>query len=149
MSTEFKLDCSDFLKKFPEVIKKISGELAEKGMAQAGMQLLNDCVMEVPTVPIKEGFLRGSGSVHVQNKLIMTSPYGKPGMAATIIDDSAEPGQIVATVGFNTPYAARVHEGIGMHFTEPSSGAKYLESKMMRNKNRYFQIIADTIKKGK
>jgi len=145
---EFTLDFSDFAKKSKILLDKILPEVAEKAMATAGMQLLNDAVMEVPTVPIKEGFLRGSGSVHVQNKLVYVSPYGKPGKAATTIDLPIKKGQITATAAFNTSYCARLHESIGFHFSEPSSGPKFLESKLIRNKERYFTIIANVIKKG-
>ena len=42
----------------------------------------------------------------------------------------------------------KMHEGIDFQFTEPSSGAKYLESKLHRNKNRYALIIANRIKES-
>ena len=58
-------------------------------------------------------------------------------------------------IGWNTPYAAYTHEGIRKdrthkikHWTEPSSGPKYLESKMIRNKDRYTEIIANAIREG-
>jgi len=143
-----KFDMSDFLKKTKELSRKIIPELAERGIATAGMQLLNDAIMEQPTVPIKEGWLRGSGSVFVQNKLCYVSPFGKPEMSAKDCAESIGPGQIVGVVGFNVPYAARLHEGIDFHFTEPSSGPKFLESKLLRNKDRYMKIIANTIKEG-
>jgi hypothetical protein len=141
-------DTSDFDKKFKEIVKRTIPVLVEKGMGKAALQLLNDCVMEVPTVPIKEGWLRGSGSVFVQNKLIGESSFGKPGRANMEYSESIGEHQFVGLVGFNTSYAARLHEGIDFHFTEPSSGAKYVESKLMRNKDRYMEIIANAIKEG-
>jgi hypothetical protein len=57
-------------------------------------------------------------------------------------------GSYIGVVGFNAPYAAKMHEGIDYQFTEPSSGAKYLESKMIRKKDLYVKDIADTIKAG-
>ncbi|MFA5038410.1 MAG: hypothetical protein WC732_01875 [Candidatus Omnitrophota bacterium] len=146
MSKSFSLDFSDFEKGLRRIAREVIPEVAEKAMAQAGMQLLNDCIMEPPTVPIKEGWLRGSGSVHVQNKLIAKSDQGKPGMAEETVSEPIDPGKIAARVGFNTPYAAKLHEGIGFKFSEPSAGPKYLESKLLKNKNKYFQIIADVIK---
>ncbi|MCX5657850.1 MAG: hypothetical protein NTZ48_06475, partial [Candidatus Omnitrophica bacterium] len=122
--------------------------LAEKGMGRAGLQLQNDAVMQRPTVPIKEGTLRGSGSVFVQNKLVGISSFGKPGKANTEHSESIPRGAIVAVVGFNTPYAAKLHEGVDFKFSEPSSGPKYLESKLIANKEIYMEIVANTIKEG-
>lgn len=146
MSLEF--DTSDFDKKFKAIVSRAIPELAEKGIGRATLQLLNDCVMEIPTVPIKEGWLRGSGSVFIQNKLIGVSKFGKPGEANKDHSEAIGSKEYVGVCGFNVPYAAKMHEGINFHFTEPSSGAKYMESKLMRNRNRYMEIIANTIKEG-
>ncbi len=148
MATEFTIDFSDFAKKFKKIAEDVVPSLAEKGVGRATLQLLNDCVMEVPTVPLLESFLRGSGSAFVQNKLVAVSEHGKPRDAATVSTESIKPGDVVGMVGFNSVYAARQHEGIDFKFTEPSSGPKYLESKLHRNKERYFSIIANTIKEG-
>jgi len=145
---EFTWDTSDFDKKFKEIIKKTIPDLIEKGVGRATLQLLNDCVMEVPTVPIKEGWLRGSGSVFVQNKIAAISTFGRPGKANTEHSENIGAGEFVGVCGFNTPYAAKMHEGIDFKFTEPSSGAKYMESKLLRNKARYMTIIANAIKEG-
>jgi hypothetical protein len=141
-------DTSDFDKKFMNIIKRTIPELTEKGLGRATLQLLNDCVMEIPTVPLKEGWLRGSGSAFVQNKLIGMSSFGKKKFANADHADYLGYGNFIGVVGFNAPYAARLHEGVGFRFTEPSSGAKYLESKLHRNKDRYAEIIANTIKEG-
>lgn len=141
-------DTSDFDMKFKEIVRTALPERVEIGIGRAGLQLMNDNVMEVPTVPIKEGWLRGSGSVFVQNKLIGESSFGKPGHANTDHSENIGPREFIAVVGFNTPYAAKLHEGITFHFTEPSSGPKYMESKLMRNKIRYMEIIANAIKEG-
>jgi hypothetical protein len=141
-------DTSDFDRKFRDVVRRAVPERVEVGMGRAALQLLNDCIMEVPTVPIREGWLRGSGSAFVQNKLVGVSTAGLPGMANTDYAESMGPEEFVGVVGFNAPYAARLHEGITFHFTEPSSGPKYLESKLMRNGNRFMEIIAGAIKEG-
>jgi hypothetical protein len=41
-----------------------------------------------------------------------------------------------------------MHEGVDFKFTEPSSGAKYLESKMLRNAKGYMKEVAETILEG-
>jgi hypothetical protein len=148
MAKNYTLDFSDMISKLKLVSKKITGELAERGMGRATLQLLNDSIIEIPTVPIKYGWLRGSGSIFVQNKLAGVSTAGKPGMAATMSDEPIKPGDVVGLCCFNAPYCARLHESVGFHFTEPSSGPKFLESKLHRNKERYFLILANTIKEG-
>jgi len=145
--SQLYFDTSDFDKKFGELTKKAIPSLIEKGMGRAGLQLLNDCVNEVPTVPLKEGWLRGSGSVFVQNKLVAVSKAGKSGLANTdTAGESVGEEGISALVGFNAPYAAKMHEGISFKFTEPSSGPKYLEAKLIQNKDRYMLIVANAIK---
>jgi hypothetical protein len=146
MSLDF--DTSDFDRKFMRIVKETVPELVIIGLGRAILQLLNDCVMEIPTVPLKEGWLRGSGSVFVQNKLSGVSGFGRPGFANKTHIDNIGRGEFVGVCGFNTPYAARLHEGIGFHFTEPSSGAKYMEKKLHGNKDRYQEIIANAIKEG-
>lgn len=116
---------------------------AEKGMGAAGLQLLNDCIMEPPTVPIDTGDLRGSGSVFVQGQLVGTSPPQGPD-ATPARDDDARPAgdEILARVGFNKPYAAKWHE-TPAHFQEPSAGNNYLGAKLAAHKEEYFQTAAD------
>ncbi len=145
---ESTFDTSDFDRKFRNIVDRAVPERIEKGLGRAMLQVLNDCVMEIPTVPIKEGWLRGSGSIFVQNKLIGVSTFGKLGFANLEYADLIRPSEFVGVIGFNTPYAAKLHEGITFKFTEPSAGPKYLESKLMRNRLRYMQIIANAIKEG-
>lgn len=142
------IDFSDFRKKFQAIAEKAIPEAAEQGMGRAGIQLLLDCLFIPPTVPLKEGWLRGSGSVFVQGKLVASGVDGKPGNARTESPEPAQPGEITALVSFSTPYAHRLHEGVGYKFTDPSSGPKYLESKLVTRRKLYYKIIADTIKEG-
>jgi len=148
---EIQFDSSDFQAKFGKIIKTAVPALLEKGLGRAMLDLMNDCVMEVPTVPLKEGWLRGSASIFVQNKFVSTSENlsrAKAGKAIRAYVENVTAGRFVGLIGFNTPYAAKVHEGIDMHFTEPSSGPKYLESKMISKRNHYLTVIANTIKEG-
>jgi hypothetical protein len=144
-------DSSDFEKKFGNIVKKAIPALVEKGLGRAMLDLMNDCVMEVPTVPLKEGWLRGSASIFVQNKFVADStglPNAKAGKAIKAYVENVMAGRFIGLIGFNTPYAAKMHEGIDFHFSEPSSGPKYLESKMITKKNVYMRVIAETIKGG-
>lgn len=147
----FEMNTSDFDEKFKKIFKKTVPELQEKGMGRAMIALLGDCVMEVPTVPVREGTLRGSGSIFVQNEFIKDSsdmPKAKAGKAVQNHNETIKPSSVVGVVGFNTPYAAKMHEGVDFKFTEPSSGAKYLESKMLRNAKGYMKEVAETILEG-
>ncbi len=147
-----KMDFSDFDKKFNNIVNNTIPKLTEKGLGVAMLQVLNDCINEVPTVPIREGWLRGSGSIFVQNKLITTSEgmsKAKAGKANKSHSETLKAGEFSGVIGFNTPYASKVHEGVDMHFKEPSSGAKFLETKLHRNKERYMTIISNRIRDGR
>ena len=109
---EIRFDFSDFDRNMKRIVDHAFPEAVEKGLGVATLQLLGDCVTEVPTVPIKEGWLRGSGSAFVQNKLAGISKHGKAGFANQAYSENIAKGKYMAIVGFNTPYAARMHEGI-------------------------------------
>lgn len=145
---DINFDFSDFNRKSDNIFKKVIPELIERGLGVAMIDLLNDCIMEVPTVPIREGWLRGSGSVFVQNKLAGVSTAGKPGMANADHSEMLSSGEFMGVIGFNTPYASKMHEGVTLHFTEPSSGAKYLESKLIVNRDFYMSEVARVIREG-
>lgn len=143
------IDLGDFEKKMGELQNKIAPEAVERAMALAGMQALNDAVMDSPTVPLDEGTLRGSGSVFVNNKLIGTSDQnvhtGNP-TPAKQHSEFIPPGAVIAVVGFNTPYAARLHEHPKYNFAEPGSGGKFLSHKLTNNRNDYMRIVARAIR---
>lgn len=139
-------DTSDFDKKFEKVTSKEIPTLAERGLARAAMQHLNDCVMVSPTVPIKEGWLRGSGSIFVNNKFIAESPFGKKGRANRTHAEAQKKTEQVAVIGFNTPYATKLHESKGYHFSEPSSGSQFMTKKLRQFKDIYASIIAGVLR---
>lgn len=122
----------ELLRQFPEA--------GTKAVGAAGQQLLNDAVMEVPTVPIDTGRLRESGSVLVAGLTPFTSNQGK---GTPNVDNPAPPParKFVAYVGYNTPYACVVHER-PMKFTDPSAGNKYLEAKMRAHAGEYAHVAA-------
>lgn len=142
-------DTSDFDRKFKRIVEKAIPDSVERGIGKAMLQLMNDCIMENPTVPLLEGWLRGSGSAFVQNKFVGDSSARYKDKFACKSHQESLGNNMIGMVGFNTPYAAKLHEGVGLHFTEPSAGPKYLESKLMRNKNRYMKIVANTVKDAK
>lgn len=119
---------------------------AETGVGRAMLQLKSDMVMQRPTAPIKEGFLRGSTSIFVQNEKVDTpvDPGEKTDEQVDHYTMKIAKTEIVGVIGVNVPYAARWHE-VPAQFTEPSAGNKYLESKMSRNKMTYKKIITNAI----
>jgi len=122
---------------------------AEKGIGRALLQLKTDMIMQRPTAPIKEGFLRGSISIYVQKNEIPVplQPRERSDMKAQGHSIQLKKHAIIGLIGINVPYAARMHE-VPAHFSDPEAGNKYLESKMANNKNIYAKIITNTINKS-
>lgn len=147
---QIKLDTSDFERKLQRLVQRNIPAEIEKGMGKAGLQLLNDAVMQSPTVPLDEGTLRGSGSLFVANKLVDVSRQNrKRGTPALEHQEKADDSQTIAVVGFNTPYAARLHEGIGIkNWSEPGSGPKFLEAKLSNNRKEYMKVVADHLQEA-
>ncbi|MFA4971865.1 MAG: hypothetical protein WC683_04580 [bacterium] len=121
-----------------------------QAVGKAGLQLMNDCLMESPTIPLKSGLLRSSGSVFAQQKRIATSPRagGAGGNPAQDHGEGLDPeGVFVSRVGWNTAYAAKTHEK-PMQFTEPSAGNKWMESKMASHAQDYIRLAAEHFRKA-
>jgi hypothetical protein len=122
------------------------GERAEIGIGRALLQLKTDTITQRPTAPIREGFLRGSASIHVQKRELPV-PLGPGERSDKKVFGFQIPLQdkkIIGLIGFNVPYASRTHE-VPMHFSDPEAGNKYLESKMANNKMIYKKIIVNAI----
>ena len=116
---------------------------------------------EAVVPPIMFGVLRGSGSVFVGNKLIGDSKaFGRDGRPNTSY--SAKPNQI--TIGFNTAYAARMHEHLAPYGSPdrivgkvlqpgPTSqqsgdtGGKYLERHLQADGETLVKLWAELFKK--
>jgi len=130
---DFKIDKNEFEKNFKKIMEKSIPGLIEKALVVAGWELKLDADNVEPRTPHREGILRGSGKVEKPIK--------------TIFGWSVK-------VGYNVPYAAYVHEGINifngksLHYSEQGCGAKYLESKMIRFKYKYMEMVADYVKGG-
>lgn len=135
----------------------------KRGMGRAVNALLADCIMEAPMVPLDRGTLRGSGSAFVGRELAGTGPApAEPD--ATPTPETASPPfpdvlseAVVGQVGFNTPYAAHLHEHPEYEFGHTrekrgrpavtGTGGKYMEVPMTRNRKRYIGVIAKEVKK--
>jgi len=134
----FKMDFTAFDKTFfPLVIKGIP-KSAEKGLVNAAWEMLKDADEEAPQTPFDKSFLRGSRKVE---------------------EPKITKNEISIAAGYNSEYAAYQHEGErkdGTHKVKKYTkervsqpGPKFLQSKMVRHKERYIEIVAETIEKTK
>jgi hypothetical protein len=124
--TGFYLDLSQFKQRFEKLANNDIPEAMRQGFFKAAATLLNDADNVVPKTPKKTGDLKGSKKI--------------------IVDRD----EIVA--GFNIVYAARVHEmldneqwGMVVRWSEPGSGAKYLESKLWTFGDKYIRIAIEAL----
>ena len=133
--TGFYLETADFDKKFKELVRSVSHEVAGQGLYSAAHALLNDADDEIPQVPYKTGDLR----------------------AARLVKDPVITGDKVSvSAGYNSPYAAYQHEGerkdhshqVKQYTTTqvPGPGPKFLEKKMAGNSKKYMAIVANYIR---
>ena len=138
--TAFTLNTRDFDIKFKQVTEKRIPSAAERGLFRTGALIIRDAIMEQPQVPksrgvTKEGGKRGQAPGHLRRSQKIENPKTKH-------------GEISVEVGFNTDYAATVHEmPETTQWSTPGTGPKYLESKLIRNKEKYAKSVADAIKK--
>lgn len=147
----FDTDFSAFDRTFEQQSNNLLSA-AERGVGQAMMQLLNDCNMVEPQTPHAEGTLRGSGSAFVGKKLVGTTlkseAAGTPSLENNV-PDSDKKQTIFGVAGFNTPYAARLHEHPEFDFKEEGTGGKYMESKINMFKEQYVKLVAINVDKAK
>jgi len=132
LETGLELDFSEFDRKFKKITEDML-KAAEKGLFEAMNQLLTDAIEEPPQAPFELGDLWGS-------------PAGT-------VKTGIEGNHIFAIGGFNIEYAARWHEAEPGTIKWTKTGAKqpgpkYLQSKMIRNKDKYMWITARSIKKA-
>jgi len=123
--TGFTVDFSDFDKKFMRIVLTAIPSAGARGLKKSAAYLLRDAIKERPTVPKKSGNLRRTQQVD---------------------NPKIEHGEVSIEAGFAADYAAKVHEMPDTYnFTEPDSGPKFLEAKMIKNKEKYMKIAADEI----
>lgn len=112
----------DFDIKFPRVCNKEIPEAYALAAYKIAATVLRDAIVEEPKAPHKTGNLWRSQQIE------------RPQILA---------GEVTIELGFNTEYAAVVHElPPTATFTMAGSGPKYLESKLIRNKEKYMAEIA-------
>lgn len=121
--TEMTFNTKDFDIKFPRVINKEIPEAGANSAFKVAGMVIRDAILEEPRVPHKTGNLWRSQKIE--------SP-------------KIERGEITIELGFDAEYAAAVHE-MPAPYQKPTmtgSGPKYLEAKLIKNKEKYMAEIA-------
>lgn len=172
MPNDMTVDTRQFDRDMQRLVKNAMPEAIRKGLGEAGAMLMNDALTEQPTAPMYDyshrsaqdqwkdkkkskgripvgGLLRGSGSAFVDNKLVATTPkVNNKGRPAKSHNEYLSSNVHIGVVGFNTMFAARVHElPKSSNWSTPGSGPKFLESKATRNKEKYIKRVANVLKK--
>lgn len=149
------LDITPLLKGL-DLTSAAAGKGGREGMTDAVYAWANDALFEEPTIPLKEGTLRGSGSQHVDGKLVGVSPdpSGKgtpntddlPGATVQAIRQG-EMQDIVGVVAYNTVYAAHLHQATDYAFSQPGSGALFLSTPLEDHAKDYGRLVAGGVRK--
>lgn len=125
--TGMTYNTKDFDIKFPRVInKEIPQAAASMAFKVAGM-VIRDAILEEPRAPHKTGNLWRSQKIEAPR---------------------IERGEITIELGFDAEYAAAVHEmPSNVNWSMVGSGPKFLESKLISNKEKYMAEIATGLRR--
>lgn len=131
----FFLDWSEVQKSMERMTQNVIPAVSRKALFAVAAELLQDADRVPPKTPKKEGHLKGSKKIEIS---------------------IAELGKIAVLAGFNISYASFVHEKVPreeygekkISWTEPGSGPKYLESKLLMFKKKYFDMLGEAIRRG-
>jgi hypothetical protein len=75
------------------------------------------------------------------------APEGGDLRASANVNPAQESGSnIEGTIGYDTPYAVRMHEDLTYTPSKPGTGPKYLEAPANENKEVYKKLIRDSVK---
>lgn len=129
MKISVKTDVSQF-KKLLVKLQTAVPAASVVGVTTAMETLKKDCLEVEPRVPFKTGFL----SKHHE-------------ILPTIVIDST----ITGTMRVPGPYAASIHEGVSRwgtfyQYHTPGTGAKWIQSKMLRYREKYITAAGIIIK---
>jgi hypothetical protein len=102
------------------------------GMDAAMRDFEDDCLMKPPAVPREKGHLADS------HEILPTKRLGN---------------EIIGTLKVSTPYAASLHEGISRwgtpyKFKTPGTGAKWVQSKLLRYGQKYIDTVIRVARKA-
>ena len=144
----------DYLSGLNEVITNLQAAVDNikakggRGAVEAGIHILGK---SAERAPVKEGDLRGSGYVSVNDSesKVAESECDEVSKAVTIkINPDNAPDDVqVVEIGFSGPYAAYQHEHT--EFEHPMDGeAKFLEKTLIEEKDAVLGLIADAVTGG-
>ena len=120
--TGMTFDTKDFDIKFPRVINKEIPEESARMEYKVASVVIRDAILEKPRAPHKTGNLWRSQKIEPPRILA---------------------GEITIELGFDTEYATATHEmPSNVNWTMAGSGPKFLEAKLIRNKEKYMAEIA-------
>ena len=122
--TGMTFDTKDFDIKFPRVCNKEIPEAGARAEYKVAGMVISDAILEEPRAPHS----KGGGTLWRSQKI------EQPQIKA---------GEITIELGFDVEYAAPVHEmPSNVNWTMTGSGPKYLEAKLIKNKEKYMAEIA-------
>lgn len=151
---EFKTDTDEFVRGILRV-KGLVTKASEMGMERAMSEFMDDCLNEVPMVLQRTGRLRASHSIFVNGRLIDTSQVGSlKGTPLTVYPGSWKGDVVEGVLVANTPYAMYAHEGYNQwgafkKYTTPGTGPKWIQTKILRHRYKYYGIIGNAIRRLK
>ncbi|MCK4792813.1 MAG: HK97 gp10 family phage protein [Desulfobacteraceae bacterium] len=122
-NSKMTFETKDFDIKFPRVINKEIPEAAATTAFKVAAMVIRDAILEEPRAP------------HITGNLWRSQKIESP---------KIERGEITIELGFDAEYAAAVHE-MPAPYQKPTmtgSGPKFLEAKLIRNKEKYMAEIA-------
>ena len=120
--TGMTFDTKDFDIKFPRVCNKEIPEAGARMEYKVAGMVIRDAILEEPRAPHKSGNLWRSQKIE-QPKILK--------------------GEVTIELGFDAEYAAIVHEmPSNVNWTMKGSGPKFLETKLIKNKEKYMAEIA-------
>ncbi len=110
------------------LIRKGLPDVSMRGMRDAMDDFKDDCLYKLPACPIEEGDLRAAHEISVKR-------VGS---------------EIVGELHVDLPYAVSIHEGISRwgtpyKYKTPGTGAKWIQSKQLRYRRKYFAKIKSRI----
>ena len=102
------------------------------GVNVAMQEFKDDCLIKPPAVPRETGHLADS------HEILPTKQLGN---------------EIIGTLKVSTPYAASLHEGISRwgtpyKFKTPGTGAKWVQSKLLRYDQKYIDTVIRVARKA-
>lgn len=121
--TGMTYNTKDFDIKFPRVVDKQIPEAVARMAFKVASMVIRDAILEKPRAP------------HITGNLWRSQKIEAPKILK---------GEVTIELGFDADYAAAVHE-MPAPYQKPTmtgSGPKYLEAKLIKNKEKYMAEIA-------